>query len=514
MLQTFKLINRNGRAFRRAGAVTTIVLVFVSLSLTTLVRPRAVYGLPQEYAQKLDRFVQQTGATPAMRVFAEGRDFLDSGEWAKAAEKFQSFISAFPKDKDVDAAYFWLAYSFNKQGRKDEAKNWLGKLFKEFPKSSWKDEAQALAVEMGDPQAVRQGIESHENDEIKIIALQSLFDNNPERAIQYVTEMLKSPTTTPQMKESAIALLGSHGGRQAVPLLLQIARTETDPRLRRTAIHRLGEEGGEAVVDDLRGIYQADRDMEVKAQVLHALSEMEIPRAKALLLEVARNTTENLQLRASAIHWLGERNDTTADDLMQIYNTDRTREIRGQILHAFSEMDDPAAAQKLLDAARAGDDPELRRSAIHWLGEKNSEAVVDELMRLYDADQSADVKAQILKAFSEMDNARARAKLMEVARGGSDIELRAFAIRRLADNGDSPQTIEMLINLYDTEKNPEIKGALLHALGESHQKAALHKLMDIARRDPSVEFRKFAIKMIGESHDPEALKFLEDILKQ
>ncbi|MFL6227366.1 MAG: HEAT repeat domain-containing protein [Pyrinomonadaceae bacterium] len=513
MLHTFQLITRTGRAARRASIATTIALVVAALSLTAL-RPRATYGLPQGYAQKLNRFVQQSGATPAMRVFAEGRDFLDNGDWPNAAQKFQTFISSYPKDKDVDAAYFWLAYALNKQGHKTEATGWLDKLFKEFPKSTWKDDAKALLVEMGDPQAVRQGIEGANNDEIKLIALQSLFDNNPERAIQYVGEMLKSPNTTPQMKEAVVSVLGAHGGRQAVPLLLQLARTDASSRIRRTAIHRLGEEGGESVIDDLRGIYQADRDMEVKGQVLHALSEMDSPRAKALLLEVARNTAENLQLRSMAIHSLGERDDTTTDELMQIYNADRTREIRGQILHAFSEMDDPSAAQKLLEAARAGDDVQLRQSAIRWLGEKNSEAVVDELMRIYDADQSREVKMQIIRAFAEMDSARAHAKLAEVARGGSDLELRAFAIRRLADDGDSPQTVQMLAGVYDSEKSLEIKGTILHAFGDSRQKAALQKLMDVARRDQSVELRKLAIRVIGESRDPEALKFIEELLKQ
>jgi HEAT repeat protein len=513
MLQTFKLINRNGRAVRRASLVTTIALVLVALSLTAL-RPRAAYGLPQDYAQKLDRFVQQSGATPAMRVFAEGRDFLDNGDWAQASQKFQSFISTYPKDKDIDAAYFWLAYSLAKQGNKPEASKRLAQLFKEFPNSKWLDEAKALLVELGDPQAVKQGIDSHENDEIKLIALQSLFDNNPDRAIQYVSEMLKSPTTTPQMKETLVALLGSHGGRQAVPLLLQLARTDASTRIRQTAIHRLGEDGGEAVLDDLRGIYQADRDMEVKAQVLRAVSEMDSARAKALLIEVARNQSEDIRLRASSIKWLGERHDATMDDLMQIYNADHTRDIRLQILRAFSEMDDPAAAQKLLEAARAGDDLELRQSAIRWLGEKDNDAVVDELMRLYDAEPSRDLKMQIIRSFAEMNNARAHAKLVDVARGGSDLELRAFAIRRLADDGDSPQTIQMLAGVYDSEKNIEIKGSILRAFGDSHEKAALQKLMDVARHDQSVDLRKLAIRLIGESHDPEALKFLEDLLKQ
>jgi alkyl hydroperoxide reductase subunit AhpF len=72
----------------------------------------------------------------------------------------------------------------------------------------------------------------------------------------------------------------------------------------------------------------------------------------------------------------------------------------------------------------------------------------------------------------------------------------------------------MLISLYDSEKSAEVKNMILHALSESSQKAALHKLMDVARRDPSIELRKSAIHWIGESRDPEALKFLEEIIKQ
>jgi HEAT repeat protein len=512
MLQTFRFINRHGRAARRAKLITTVLISVACLSVSAM-RPRTAYALPQEFEQKLDRFVQQSGATPAMRVFAEGRDLLDNSEWAKAAEKFRSFVATYPKDKDIDAAYFWLAYALNKQGHKDEASKRLAQLVTEYPHSKWLDEAKALLVEMGDPQAVRQGIESKENDEIKIIALQSLFENNPERAFQYASEMLKSPATSPQMKEAVVSLIGSHGGKQALPLLLQIARTDPDPRLRRTAIHRLGEEGGDAVIDDLRGIYQTDRDPEIKQQVLHALSEMEGPRAKEILLEVARNQSENIQMRTMAIHWLGECDDSAFADLSQVYDADRNPQIRMQVLHAFSEMSDPRAAQKLSEAARSSDDPNLRAAAIHWLGEKSGDAAFDELSKIYDADQSGEVRMQVLHSFSEMQNPRARAKLLEVARSSTDFQLRVAAIRWLVDEGDTPQTIDTLTTIYDSEKAQEIKMAVLHAFSESRQKAALHKLMDVARRDPSVEMRRAAIHYIGESRDPEALKFLEDILK-
>ena len=60
----------------------------------------------------------------------------------------------------------------------------------------------------------------------------------------------------------------------------------------------------------------------------------------------------------------------------------------------------------------------------------------------------------------------------------------------------------------------EIKRSLLHALGESKQKAALRKLMAVARSQTEpVELRRTAVHKIGESKDPEARQFLEELLK-
>jgi HEAT repeat protein len=67
--------------------------------------------------------------------------------------------------------------------------------------------------------------------------------------------------------------------------------------------------------------------------------------------------------------------------------------------------------------------------------------------------------------------------------------------------------------MYDAEKDPQVRVVLMRAFGDSKQKNAVHKLMTIARNDPSVEQRKLAVRYLGQSKDPEALKFLEDLLK-
>ncbi|HEV2881120.1 MAG TPA: HEAT repeat domain-containing protein [Pyrinomonadaceae bacterium] len=507
------LLSRRASSF---ALLSAFAAVLVCASGAWLVRGAAVARGANQDLAKLNRFVQ-TGNTPAMKMFRAGRDMIENEEWAKAAEAFRRFIETYPRDNDVDAALYWYAYALKRQGNTKEAAKALKRLIKEHERSGWREEADAMLTELapalGQPKIIDDALDT-ENEELKIIALQSLFESNPERALAFVTDWLKpNSTASRRMKESAVSLLGAHGGKQAVPILLDIARNQPDAKLRQTAIHRLGEAGGETVMDELMRIYSADPDANIKRQVLHALAEMDGARAAAKLLEIAQNAGEDIELRKTAIARLGER-DGAFDNLARIYDADRSLEIRKRLMNAFAESDDPRAVSKLLEVARAGDNPELRKFALRRLGEKNSDAVLDDLMRIYQTERDADVKRTILHAFSDMNSPRAKAKLYEIARNPAEnADLRRTVINRIGEHHNDAQTVELLISLYDAEQNLDIKRALLNALGESDQKAALRKLMQVARSDASLDLRRHAIRQIGESKDPDALRFLEEILK-
>ncbi|HEX8852781.1 MAG TPA: HEAT repeat domain-containing protein, partial [Pyrinomonadaceae bacterium] len=239
------------------------------------------------------------------------------------------------------------------------------------------------------------------------------------------------------------------------------------------------------------------------------------PRASARLLEIARSDSSP-ELRRTAIRWLADALGPNAfAPLTSMYQSENDREIKRQILRTLADINDPRARQLLLEVARGtrGEDLEFRQSAIRWLADHADEAVAEEFLKMYNAERELEIKRQILRAFGDMGRVpRARAKLLEAARNETNLELRAQAIRLIADHSDA-QSVEMLVSLYDPEPNPEIKKALLRAFAESHEKAGLRKLIDVARRDSSVELRKYAIRLVGESRDPEALKFLEEILK-
>ena len=491
---------RSGLALLAVAAVVTVFSI--SIQRTS--------ALAQDLS-KLNKFVQTKSNTASMQVFREGRDFIEAQNWQRAAEKFNDFIKGYPRDKDLDAALYWYGYALQKQGRKDEAAVPLLRLIDRFPNSSWRQEAQAMLVVLGRKAEVDQALE-RDNCSIKILALQSLFQADQERAIGIVTEALRAnPSQCQGFQAAAVSLLGSHGGPRVVPILLDIARTNADPKLRLTAIKRLGEQRNDQVTDELIRIYDTDRTKEIRTQVLRALIESRTQRGSAKVMEIAR-AGDDLAMRQTAIRYIGDLKDAASlDELIRIYDADKTKEIRSQILRALAEREDVRARTKLFDIARQGETPELRIEAIRRLGD-HGRITMDEMMQLYSGETNLQIKQSLLRAFANSNDPRARAKLFEIARGTDAVELRTYAVRQLGEKDDE-QTVDQLVALYDAERNVQVRTALLRGFGDSKQKSAVRKLMTIARNDPSVELRKAAVRYLGESKDPEALKFLEDLLK-
>jgi HEAT repeat protein len=468
--------------------------------------------------QKLNSFVQATRPdTPAARALRAGRDQIEAENWQQAVAGFQDFVREHPKNKDVDAALYWLAYALKKQGKKDEAKPPLLRVIREFPKSSWANEAKAMLVELGFADEARVVLDAqrgdNENCEMKILALQSLFEADEEKAFNFVSELLKNPSPScPALRTAGVSLLGGHGGPRAVPILLDIALTNPDLKLRLTAIKRLGEQESDAITHDLARLFDTDRTQEVRKQILRAFAEMHSPGAEAKLVETARSGDDPV-IRQYAIRYLGEHHGgASLEALISIYDSDKTPEIRMQILKALSERIEPAARAKLLNIARHGETSELRVAAIRRSVEHGGMAVTD-LWDLYNAETNEAIKLGVLRAFGEMEDPRAREKLYEVARSTLNTNLRLSAIRVLANSEEDPQVATELVKIYDAEQNVEVRAALIRAFGESEDKVAVRKLIAIARGDSSVDLRKLAVRMLGESRDPEAMKFLDELLK-
>jgi len=427
----------------------------VPLASLILIGSVIIFGRPTDSSaqslEKLNRFVQSAKASDApTQMFAQGRDLLQEGEYRKAAERFQRFISEYPRHKDVDAALYWLAYSLTKTERYADADRQIERLFHEHPKSNWMDDARSLRVQIAgqvrDTKTISNELDN-DNSEIKLIALQSMFQADPERGAIVVADILKPDSkANPKLKERAIMLLAQHGGAKSVDTLLALARGG-DPKLQKTALF-----------------------------------------------------------------WLGQSNDPRAFDLLQELSQSADPDVARTSLMGLSQLGGERATQVLLNLARNGQSIAVRREAMFWLAQTGGEKILDDLLQIYANDKDIELKKQMLFVLSQMKSSRATGKLSEIAHSNDVPELRKQAIFWIGQRGDE-QALQSLIQLYDSEKEAGIKEQLIFAFSQSNSKTALNKLMQIAKGDSSQEARKKAIFWLGQSSDPEAKKLIESILK-
>ena len=405
----------------------------------------------QQYRELLNRFVQSDNDS-AMRAFTQGRSFVDAQQWAQAAAAFDRFVAQYPKDRNADAALYWLAYAHNRQGNPQAAESPLTRLLQEHPTSRWADDAKVLRVEvfakLGKPVSAID--EKDATVELQIISLKTLCENDRPGCPARVAEILRSNKPAP-LKEAALILLGRYGGAEAVPALIQFSRTEADEKLKMRAISALGATNDERALDVLRELAMGATfaDTSPADSAIHALASHENARAVAILGEVATRS-QNVKARTHAIELLSR---------------------------------------------RRGDN------------------VVDELLRLYDAVPEVAVKKYVLAGLGNRKDPRAMTKLVEVARTAPDAQLRRQAIHAIPNRGDE-KDLDVLISLYDSERDNELKKELLGGIGRYQTQRAYQKLQQIVRDNAEpLERRKAAISYLSRSKDPGVLAFLEGMLK-
>lgn len=373
-------------------------------------------GRAQDF-NKLNRFMQTAGTSDeAMKTFRRGRELLAQEEWARAAEQFGDFLKDHPRHKDTDAALYWLAFAQKKQGRLAQADGTLDLLLKEHPQSRWREDAEALRLELapqlGKPEAINQAI-NKEDEELKLIALQSLFRSSPDRAAAVVTDLLRPGSQANQrLKEAALMLAAQHGNEQTTTLLIQLARNEADAKLRKQAVFWLSQVDG----------------------------------AHPLLAELVRNEEEKQEVRKQAAFAIGvSKNPAALATLESLYAEVKSREVRKQIIFAASingnhdegRTNSEAGVDFLIRVAGSDPDRELKKQALFWLGQKageRSRAVLGNIIESSDAD--TEVQKQAVFAISQRPKDEAVPMLIKIARTHAKPEVRKQAVFWLGQTGD------------------------------------------------------------------------------
>ena len=367
------------------------------------------------------------------QLYEQGTRALDDGDWEKAAAAFGEVAKA--GGERADAALYWVAYAYNKEGRKADALATIRTLAGRFPKSSWVKEARALELEMGQDRGGRLRPEAEGDEDLKLMAINSLLQTEPERAVPLLEKLVKGGSS-PKVKERALFVLAQSDTPRARQIVAEIARGGANPELQEKALHYLGIHGGRANQELLSEIYaSSSSSLEIKERVLKSFM---VSGERDRILTAAK-TEKDPSLRSAAVRLLGVMG--ARSELRQLYQSETSFEVKRAILQGLFVAGD---SDQILEIARGESKRELRREAIHKLGVMGKEKTGPALVSIYKSDKDPEVRKTVLAGLFVQDNAHA---LVEIARSEKDPELKREAVQKLSIMGHNKEATEYLMEL-------------------------------------------------------------------
>ena len=274
---------------------------------------------------------------------------------------------------------------------------------------------------------------------------------------------------------------------------------EQDEELKIMALNALQNSAPEEAIPMLQKVLQGTGSPKLKGQALFVLAQSNSPRAREVLVNIAKgNANPDLQMRAVrylAIH--GGRESRAA--LADIYASSTDIDMKKRILNAFMQGGEK---DRVLTAAQSEQNPELRATAVQLLGNMGA---TEELWALYQKESTVDVKKQVIRALFTGGNVT---RLSELAKSEQNPELRLLAVRNLGVMG-SKRTGDLLVEVYNSDKDLDIKKAVINGLFQSNNPEAL---VALARKESDPAMKKDMVSKLSNMHSKVATDYLIEIL--
>ncbi len=293
--------------------------LFSSALLLILAVAQPLYGLA---------FAPAPAPAPAAgdtSAYATGTRAMNEHRWQDAVTAFDKVIDA--KDRRADAALYWKAYSLTKIHNPGLALTTCVQLRSQYITSSWNKDCAALNIDIHAenggffmppivippiPPMGPFGLESGDpNTDIKILALNSLLHQDPDKAIPMLRGIL-SGNQPIAMKKQAIFVLAQSKSPESQSILHDAVIGKMDPKLQRQAIMMMAVFQRKDANPTLAEVYRTTTDPEVKKAIISAFFiTQDAPR----LVELARSE-KDLNLKRSIVSQLALMHDKAATDYM------------------------------------------------------------------------------------------------------------------------------------------------------------------------------------------------------
>jgi HEAT repeat protein len=205
-----------------------------------------------------------------------------------------------------------------------------------------------------------------------------------DRALDAIVELFQR-SDDPEVDEAAMFAIGRHGGDRAFRMLADIARDPNQSsEMRQQALYGITHTGrDEEVVALAVDILKTDEDPEMLHAALFALarSDSEVP--DQVFTDLINNPQADDNLRAQALYFAAERGQLDIDFLRQVYTKAENKDMKLQVCHAITRMEDEEEAlDALIEIIRIEEDPEIKQEAIFWVSRFDSDKAAEFLLEV------------------------------------------------------------------------------------------------------------------------------------
>jgi beta-lactamase regulating signal transducer with metallopeptidase domain/HEAT repeat protein len=269
-------------------------------------------------------------------------------------------------------------------------------------------------------------------------AIEGIGQKDSDRVLATLTSIAQADRSE-DVQRVAVEALGEMPGGRGLNAIRDVARNHPRGEIRRQAVETLGDKLPPAeAIPLLKSLAVDDRDVDVQQAAVEKLGELHDDRAYNLLVDLAR-THPSSDVRRKAIETLGEsgHKDSVIAVLGDLARRTEDPDAAGAALETLGELHDARALAVVARIARTPGNVDVRQKAIETYAEAASR---DSAVALFKAvlanDPPEDVYNRVLEELEEMKGGAGIPLLIEIARSHPNSDIRADALRRLAESDD------------------------------------------------------------------------------
>ena len=405
---------------------------------------------------------------PADSLYRLAREALNRGEYRRAAQLFGDITQKFPNSVYASDARYWRAFALYRLGSTNdlhEALNALQDSGRGYRQASLQTDAPVLATRIrgalaaqGDGaalKAVNQAASQpgaacdREDLSVRIEALNSLGQTDPESTTPILRRLLaRRDDCSASLRRAALYLLGRRTDAEAMSLVMGAARNDPDIRVRSEALRFLAAMPGDQAISTIEEMARTPGNDELQRAAIAALGRSDSPRARQSLRSIIERSDLSESIRMSALSSIDtDRTPDNAAYLRGVYPRLETPRLKAAAIRAVARAGGTDNDQWLLSIVRNQNEPvDVRAMALRYAG--RSSIPIGDLAKMYDVAGDRPLRMQLVSLYAQRTEPEATDKLLDIARTGTDPDMRRYAISALSRKND-PRTKKLLLEIID-----------------------------------------------------------------